>query len=137
MSKYELEFVEHRNMAGGFWVSVFSVMTLEDDGSGQDVPNQLWVSIDSEYLQVWDTPINPFDYMLARPEEAVVPVDSYELKHCYVDYVTEMMPEFSYLDYDDPLVFLDEDLEGIDSRNTLFLACWYRWKFEMNKHGYC
>ncbi len=137
MGKYDIEFVEHRYMAGGFWVSVFSVVTMEDDGSGQEVPNQFWVSVDSEYLLVWGTPINPFDYELARPEEAVVPIQSFELQYCYVDYITEMNPEFNYVDYDDPIVFLDEDLDGIDSFNTLYLACWYRWKFEMNKHGLC
>lgn len=137
MSKYDIKFVEHRNMAGGFWVSVFSVVTLEDDGSGQEVPNQFWVSVDSEYLQVWDTPINPFDYFLVRPEKPCAPLDMFELQYCYVDYIAEMNPEFNYVSYDDPIVFLDDDLEGLHRCNTLYLACWYRHKFEMNKHGYC
>ncbi len=137
MSKYGIEFVEHRNMAGGFYVSVFHVLTLEDDGSGQLVANHFWISVDSEWLQVWDTDINPFDCRLHNSDEVIVPVDAFELQYCYVDYVTEMMPQFSYMSYEDPLVFLDEDLEEVDSRNNLFLACWYRWKFEMNKCGFC
>ncbi len=137
MAEYEINFVEHRNMAGGFWVSVFSVVTLEDDGSGHKVPDQFWITVDNEYLQVWHTPINPFDYELARPEECVVPTEAFELQYCYWSYVVEMQPNINYMDYDDPIIFLDEDLEELDSRNTLFLACWYRWKFEANKHGYC
>ena len=137
MSKYEINFIEHRYMAGGCWASVFQVLTLKDDGSGHDVPNVFYIAVDNEYLNIYDTPINPFDIELINHGEAVIPVDSFELRHCYVDYVIENVPSFAYLDYDDPVVFLDEDLEGIDSRNILFLACWYRWKFEMNKRGYC
>lgn len=137
MCKYSINFVEHRNNAGGCWVSVFQVTTLQDDGSGHEVPNVFYIAVDNDYLNIYDTPINPFDIELVNPDEIVVPVDSFELRFCRVEFVMEQKPDFAYLDYDDPLVFLDEDLEEIDSRNTLFLACWYRWKYEANKHGYC
>jgi len=137
MSKYNISFVEHRYMAGGCWASVFQVLELEDDGSGHEVPNQFYIAVDSDYLNIYDTPINPFDIELINHGEAVIPVDSFELRFCYVDYIIDMKPEFNYVGYDDPIVFLDEDLEKIDRRNNLFLACWYRYKYEMNKRGYC
>ena len=146
MAAYEIKSHKQYYAGAGNWLTICEVETIEPDNyqelsEDEWVVNQFYVVLGCDHLVVYDMPTDPFDCEDSEEHDRYVAIDYY-LPECELDWLLCCYPELNYKDWTDPVVFVDIDQETfkpfrLNEYNDLYVACWYQYKADLNRKGFC